>query len=563
VSLESEPMAHLGLPRIIRPGRPFTRTTFQFAAALAGGDSSEATFGAAVGLALRWLQEKFPSPLPPEAFAHESFACDLHGQILRAIAVPEDGLWAARLTQPDAPYPGQAAVAGRTWTTDVAFKRETTQIGVGLRVTCASLPFAREEIRLTRPRLVVDLVNQFTVGDGRRLTTAPWGITARDGVHELRALLLSPERRLPIYVLTEPDPQRLGIETEPYLLDADELARRTAGLVHVVTLSSVAAYAWTELVGRPWSVYLGAIRTYRPGLSFEEDEPLDHPRIMAERVLAFQHKGLKAEDAFAELLVDQALRHAATMRPEWGGVRFLDDAHVRQAELAKALATDAADRGQLVEAEVAALSEKLQAVVAERELALAMGAEAERDRDRIAGENRQLRHKLDILRAALQQRGQDSEPQLELPSEYDEFPEWVASQFAGRLVFHPRALRGLKDGAYDDVDLVGRTLLLLANEFRDRERGIPGADREFDQRYKELGLRFGRSIAPERAGEEGDTYFVRYPVGGADNRFLEWHLRKGSDKDQRYCLAIYFFWDEDTHQVVVGWLPSHLENRMT
>ena len=41
------------------------------------------------------------------------------------------------------------------------------------------------------------------------------------------------------------------------------------------------------------------------------------------------------------------------------------------------------------------------------------------------------------------------------------------------------------------------------------------------------------------------------------------HIRKGRDHDARHCLAIYFFWDEETRQVVVGWLPSHLDNRLT
>jgi hypothetical protein len=46
-------------------------------------------------------------------------------------------------------------------------------------------------------------------------------------------------------------------------------------------------------------------------------------------------------------------------------------------------------------------------------------------------------------------------------------------------------------------------------------------------------------------------------------RFLEYHLRKGVAKDERFCLAIYFLWDEQEKKVVVGWLPSHLDNRMT
>ena len=31
----------------------------------------------------------------------------------------------------------------------------------------------------------------------------------------------------------------------------------------------------------------------------------------------------------------------------------------------------------------------------------------------------------------------------------------------------------------------------------------------------------------------------------------------------RWWMRRYFFWDEDTNQVVVGWLPSHLSNRIS
>ncbi len=134
---------------------------------------------------------------------------------------------------------------------------------------------------------------------------------------------------------------------------------------------------------------------------------------------------------------------------------------------------------------------------------------------------------------------------------------------AGRLVLHPRAVRGLRDGSFEDVALVARALLLLAREYRDVQLGEAGANDAFTVAYERLGLRFGRSIARERAGEEGETYFVRLGPADSERRFLEWHLRRGGDKDARFCLAIYFFWDDASRQVVVGWLPSHLDNRMT
>lgn len=61
--------------------------------------------------------------------------------------------------------------------------------------------------------------------------------------------------------------------------------------------------------------------------------------------------------------------------------------------------------------------------------------------------------------------------------------------------------------------------------------------------------------------EQGDAYFVRWPYSDSPRCFLGMHLRNtGNTRDPARCLAIYFFWDPDTLQVVVGWLPSHLPN---
>lgn len=67
-------------------------------------------------------------------------------------------------------------------------------------------------------------------------------------------------------------------------------------------------------------------------------------------------------------------------------------------------------------------------------------------------------------------------------------------------------------------------------------------------------------IAKERVGEQGDTYLIS--VDGRP-RMLDRHLKKGTSKDQRHCFRLYFLWDEDSQQAVVGWLPSHLDTRQT
>ena len=45
---------------------------------------------------------------------------------------------------------------------------------------------------------------------------------------------------------------------------------------------------------------------------------------------------------------------------------------------------------------------------------------------------------------------------------------------------------------------------------------------------------------------------------------LDMHLKNGGNtRDPTRCLRVYFFWDDDERQVVVGSLPGHLESRLS
>lgn len=92
-----------------------------------------------------------------------------------------------------------------------------------------------------------------------------------------------------------------------------------------------------------------------------------------------------------------------------------------------------------------------------------------------------------------------------------------------------------------------------------REGGLD-RKRAYDNACRDLGVEEALTFAGPRAGEEGDTYFVRY----AGRRMeLDRHLKKGNSREPRRCFRLYFFWENDEQQVVVGWMPSHLDTRIT
>jgi hypothetical protein len=119
----------------------------------------------------------------------------------------------------------------------------------------------------------------------------------------------------------------------------------------------------------------------------------------------------------------------------------------------------------------------------------------------------------------------------------------------------------VKKSRYEDIELIYKALLLLRDGYVPMRRD-GGLDKKelFERQCRGLGLSEEATFSGKRWGEEGDTYKVRY---AGRPRLLDRHLKKGTGRDERYTFRLYFFWDEDSEQVVVGWLPSHLDTRIS
>ena len=154
-----------------------------------------------------------------------------------------------------------------------------------------------------------------------------------------------------------------------------------------------------------------------------------------------------------------------------------------------------------------------------------------------------------------------------LPTELDGLEDWVLERHESRILLHPRAIQAAKKSQYEDVSLIYAAINLLATEYWNIRSAVPERRTEMHElcsaRLAALGLQLSPSITASRAGEKDDEYFVAFPLGSDKKRMLDHHLKKGSDREERLCLRIYFFWDDDLHRVVIGWLPSHLGTRTT
>ena len=105
-----------------------------------------------------------------------------------------------------------------------------------------------------------------------------------------------------------------------------------------------------------------------------------------------------------------------------------------------------------------------------------------------------------------------------------------------------------------------QTLRLLATDYVNGRRGDRDAYKRFETGIRSDSVELSKSISDARAGEQGEEYFVRYK---GERRLLEWHLKKGASRDSGRDLRIYFFWDDGDEEVVIGFLPAHLDNRIS
>lgn len=143
----------------------------------------------------------------------------------------------------------------------------------------ATLLTARPAHAAAAPEVVRRLADSPGLTDyGWRLRATPWVVRDAESVESLIHLIADPERTRPVFLtgleIGETDPETAAI-------DVADLAWRTVGLAHVAVLTGPMTFVLSNLVGRRFSVFGNAVRTYHPGCVFGEREE-QHPMALAE-----------------------------------------------------------------------------------------------------------------------------------------------------------------------------------------------------------------------------------------------------------------------------------------
>lgn len=533
--------------------RPISQSVLQ----IVSSDGTDA-FDVALKIILPWVNDRAGRPLPKDAWNGASFELEEVGaQKTSAVAIDEPKYWAARLDDSDRDVPQ------RSWVNEVSIaQRSPSEVLVGARLLCVTRgedpPFQPSQQRFLRT--IVEKVPGCRV-EGRNIGIDPWIIRDENDAFDLVELLRADSRKLDVIVCSLPEGSENPTDAQ---IDATSLHRKSLGAAHIAVLTATASFALTDAVGKEFSVFRGAIRTYRPGFNDAEDEPYRHPLIMAERVASFAPTGAAA---FADFLIAQSLVRGATgsdaerRLPPFNEVKRV--ASQIRLERAKTSGSTDTDLLALAEQEIRDLQEAsrndkevYEGLVAKYE-SDAQQAQEEALQARAANLNFQARIRtLEKLQASSTRTKAKANP-----TSLDQFEEWCRSELVGSIEVLNRAFSGVKKSQFEDVELIYESMRLLKEHYvpMKREGGIERKN-SFEAKCRSLGVSEEPTFAGDRWGEHSDEYKIRY---GGQMRLLDRHLKKGQSKDQRYCFRLYFFWDDETEQVVVGWLPSHLDTRQT
>ncbi len=334
----------------------------------------------------------------------------------------------------------------------------------------------------------------------------------------------------------------------------------TLGAAHVYVLTGPASFLLTHRVGRELSVFRQAVRTYRPGFRAWVDEPSRHPLALPDRIATWS---ASTPGEFEQWLVNQVLGNSAhapgreERLPSFNTVRQLA-AQIELERRRKAGGTDA-ELIRLFEQDNEQLRKDLQEQKSQYE-GLLLTAEAEREAaiQEANGAKAQALERLHRIRQLEKRLADCAAPQTTpIPDTLEEFETWSKEHLAGSVEIANRAYQGVRKSEFHDPQFIYRSLLLLRDQYVPmRIEGTPERRRSYEEALHSLHLE--ESATGEGVKYAANLYSVQH---GGVRRPLDRHLKGSDSRDRRYGFRLYFFWDDESQVVVVGWLPSHLDNR--
>ncbi len=200
--------------------------TYQFyASADSAAADTDGVFKICILETMRWIRSRLSgqADLPPEIDTPEprdhalftddriaSFSCESGFQI-EVVYIEEQGAWSFRIVEPDlGANPGtdkeRPPVNGRSFTTEIAFRKLSDTVEIGVRTICSEPSDNQTDCEVFRPRVVRALAENpdlRLIHSGFILNGEPLKVTTKAEFDRFTGIFEDPDRSLPIIVFAD------------------------------------------------------------------------------------------------------------------------------------------------------------------------------------------------------------------------------------------------------------------------------------------------------------------------------------------------------------------------
>ena len=552
--------------RGVRLPRPIRRTQYQLDAYVENGAmTAETCYKSAIELVRLWLEEKV-SEMPEVKSALDKSQGNINisynGIAIRTTQLTEGKrtIWALSFIHPD------NTVATRLWETQVVIYLEEDRVRL-FAENSFSVSIAVEDPIPTVPGFIRAIVEQIGLVSTFPLSSAPWTIRDENDVGKLYEVVTAPNRQLPVIVISSPDYYKWPMPgyAPDYIISGDEVAQKCFGRCIVVQLPYFMGFKWSELVGRAWSVFDGGVRIYQPSLDFENDDIYMHPLYSKTKILGWKRdtEDIPSYRCFERYIISELKRKPTVL---CAGTERIAFTAIMQRKLEQQRKESIINS----EAVKASYEDQINILQEEKEFHKELAEEAyqkytqfEKEVEILKEKNYDLECLVENLKEAIKSSGKTLEDVIPIPDNYDEMGEWCRRYLDNKLVFTNRARRAVgKDieTLYSDVALVYRCLLFLATEYRDGKLGKINHT-EIESKLRSLQVENRPSATQSQAGRYEEEYYYTDTKG--NKHLADMHLARGTSRDTKQSLRIYYYWDAEDEKVVVVSLTRHLTTDAT
>ncbi|MBE1237223.1 hypothetical protein IHV25_06135 [Phaeovibrio sulfidiphilus] len=519
-----------------------------------GGDRA---FEETIRCVVSWMKNRSPG-IPKTAFEGEPFDVGGGGEHpAEAVRLDDHGsrLWAAILD-----YPCKD-VAQRTWVTELTVGERDGRTAFGARLFNVTKGNDAHFVP-SRPGVVHGILDKLAVeDDGVLLLPRVKSVQNEADFEQFRTLLLNPNRTLPLIVTTA------SPETSPPI-NLHEMCRKISGLAHLVTLTEDAAWQLTDIVGKKLSVYVdakssvnGAVRIYGPDFDPNESNPFDHSLWLGRPTDGPEEQERRLDQIIRWTLTNSVRSSHIPDFPRYSEIRRCSDE--RRSKAVKSQGQSDAVLVKLYEDEIDKLRKDLESEKASNNELLAHASAdiktAEAQERAVREENRSLRLCVEALRNAL--RANDRDIPCEPLEKYDDIETWAEQNLIGSVWIAPKALRETRKANFRDIERFSKTLLLLRDLYVPmRINPSPTAREAYNDALSELGLEDSACFSNRNDIKNFPEYKVTY---GRDCFLCHDHIKYGGGYDGRDMFRIYYHWHEEEQKLLIGHMPTHLDNMRT